>query len=273
MGPPQPKASVTASRSEIAGGEVGAPSKIDERTERRDDDRDAILNSMPWSDLQSWTLKDNLRRYLVSVPIPGDEGGKTRLCALWRTLAKDHIELSGYDPKYLMAAHSLQSNEASEAEGRENNGLESTPALLPLLESFEFEANGGLSGRAYGVAGIADGTLVTTPPLTDVDLTVPKGYALTDDGDVAYELGTPAQDFYSLDGTTGAAVVAAARMIDARAKAGSSTARSLSSDVVFGLEEGDAMLVRLGGATAVLLAGAMAVNMLSHHLTVNVFWV
>ncbi len=32
-------------------------------------------------------------------------------------------------------------------------------------------------------------------------------------------------------------------------------------------------LVYLGGATAMLLAGASAVSALSHHLTVNVFWV
>ena len=32
-------------------------------------------------------------------------------------------------------------------------------------------------------------------------------------------------------------------------------------------------LVYLGGATAMLLAGASAVGALSHHLTVNVFWV
>ena len=32
-------------------------------------------------------------------------------------------------------------------------------------------------------------------------------------------------------------------------------------------------LVYLGGATAMLLASATAVGMLSHHLTVNVFWV
>jgi hypothetical protein len=33
------------------------------------------------------------------------------------------------------------------------------------------------------------------------------------------------------------------------------------------------MLTTLGATTAILLGGATAVNMLSHHLTVNVFWV
>ena len=35
----------------------------------------------------------------------------------------------------------------------------------------------------------------------------------------------------------------------------------------------DSNLINLGGMTAMLLAGASAVGMLSHHLTVNVFWV
>jgi len=35
----------------------------------------------------------------------------------------------------------------------------------------------------------------------------------------------------------------------------------------------DGYLVKLGASTGLLLAGATAVNMLSHHLTVNVFWV
>ena len=35
----------------------------------------------------------------------------------------------------------------------------------------------------------------------------------------------------------------------------------------------DSNLVNLGATTAILLGGATAFNMLSHHLTVNVFWV
>jgi len=35
----------------------------------------------------------------------------------------------------------------------------------------------------------------------------------------------------------------------------------------------DGLLLRLGGTTGIFLAGATAINMLSHHMTVNVFWV
>ena len=45
--------------------------------------------------------------------------------------------------------------------------------------------------------------------------------------------------------------------------------RSLANNA----EDGDGMLLRLGALSGVLLAGATAINMLSHHLTVNVFWV
>jgi len=46
------------------------------------------------------------------------------------------------------------------------------------------------------------------------------------------------------------------------------TGSGLLSDV-----ESNRDLAYLGGATAMLLASASAVGMLSHHLTVNVFWV
>ncbi len=35
----------------------------------------------------------------------------------------------------------------------------------------------------------------------------------------------------------------------------------------------DEDLVRLGGLAAVVLSGALAVDLLSHHLTINMFWV
>ena len=38
-------------------------------------------------------------------------------------------------------------------------------------------------------------------------------------------------------------------------------------------ENPDADLVRLGGLTAAVLAGAVAIDILSHHLTINMFWV
>ena len=38
-------------------------------------------------------------------------------------------------------------------------------------------------------------------------------------------------------------------------------------------KEANQDMIYLGGATALLLTAATAVGMLSHHLTVNVFWV
>ena len=107
-----------------------------------------------------------------------------------------------------------------------------------------------------------------------VEVTIPLGYVLTEDGGVAYELGNPLSDdengnYYSLDGVTRTAVslskssaASMAAAMSQRVSAGSSTE-----------EDPNIMLVRLGASTGLLLAGATAMSMLSHHLTVNVFWV
>jgi hypothetical protein len=42
---------------------------------------------------------------------------------------------------------------------------------------------------------------------------------------------------------------------------------------VVGDKETTSMLVNLGATTGIVLGGALAVNLLSHHLTLNVFWV
>ena len=50
----------------------------------------------------------------------------------------------------------------------------------------------------------------------------------------------------------------------------------VAESVVKGLggdPETSQMIVNLGATTAVVLGAATAMNMLSHHLTVNVFWV
>ena len=105
-----------------------------------------------------------------------------------------------------------------------------------------------------------------------VEITIPLGYVLTEEGHVAYELGKPlsqatmSKGGYSLEG------------ISKRVRSDSATAllQRQGGGVTVKVEEEEdpnIMLVRLGATTGLLLAGATAVNMLSHHLTVNVFWV
>ena len=138
----------------------------------------------------------------------------------------------------------------------------------------------------YGVPGLRDGTVIETSPVGQVEVTIPLGYVLTEDIGIAYEIGSPLQSdqgvvggdgaVYSLSGVTrkagqaaGSVSQAAASNMAAMARKASSRANGSSTEN----DEANAMLVQLGASTGLLLAGATAMNMLSHHLTVNVFWV
>jgi len=232
---------------------------------------------MPWSDIQKWALEDNIQKFTVTIP-----SSKKRV-ALWRTMAREVTELAGYPIPFLVKMHqrSLKTN-------GNNITLASTaesPGVLPMVDDFEFASNGGVSGRAYGIPGIADGTRINTPPLVFVEQTIPLGYVTTEEDELgvafSYELGLSASSsVYSLDGTERSSALLSARRLVLEGAADSSkrladvakdmqvTGSGLLSDT-----ESNRDLVYLGGATAMLLASATAVGMLSHHLTVNVFWV
>lgn len=224
--------------------------------------------SLPWSDFQAWALRDNLPKYVVSIPV--EDGSKQELYALWRTLMREVTELGGYSIEMLQEMHARQLKEKG-VDSDSPNTLSETPSALPLLDQFAFEASGGLSGQVYGIPGVADGTRIVTNEVKDVQMTVPKGYVQTKDGAVAYELGTPFRESYSLD-ATGTRVREASSQV-ANTAAGLAKGAMSNVPVPVAEEDPDTMLVRVGFLTAVLLGGATAINMLSHHLTVNVFWV
>ena len=232
------------------------------------DDRD----DMPWGDTQKWALEDNIAKFTVTIP-----SSKKRV-ALWRTMAREVTELAGYPIPFLVKMHqrSLEQAEINNAE---------SPGVLPMVDDFEFASNGGVVGRAYGIPGIADGTRINTPPLVAVEQTIPLGYVTTEEDDLgvafSYELGVCASSsIYSLDGTERSSALLSARRLVLEGAVDSSkrlvdiakeaqvTGSGLLSDA-----ESNRDLAYLGGATALLLASASAVGMLSHHLTVNVFWV
>ena len=57
-------------------------------------------------------------------------------------------------------------------------------------------------------------------------------------------------------------------------KEGSRQLLDTTAEALGGSEvQGDDLLIRLGATTGIVLVGAMALNILSHHMTVNVFWV
>ena len=237
-----------------------------------EDNAKEIFAEMPWGERQEWALKDNIGKYIVDIPQLKTEHGSITY-AMWRALTRDVFELAGYEVEFIRQKYANmleKDDEDSDAEGKKKPV---SPPSLPLLDNFEFQSNGGISGKIEGLRGIADGTTVQTSPLAHIELTVPRGYVITDDGSSAYELGTPlSEESYSLD---------IAKMninVDDVAKTMATGAKGTvraASDVAVSLgdQETTNMLVNLGATTAILLGGATAVNMLSHHLTVNVFWV
>lgn len=219
---------------------------------------------LPWTDFQDWALRDNILKYVVSIPKKGAD--KPERHVLWRTLSREVLELSGYPVEMLQEKYRQQLME----EGESSQVGYTTPQALPLLDEYEFRPSGGLSGRIYGIPGVAEGSKIETTSVSQVQLTLPMGYILTDDESVAYELGKPSGTaIYSLDGIDRSKITST--------KNGSvQSAGKLANDILLISNEavpGDDMLVRLGASTAILLAGATAVNLLSHHLTINVFWV
>ncbi len=220
--------------------------------------------SLPWTEFQAWALRDNILKYIISIPRKGTD--EPTVYALWRTMSREVIELSGYPVDMLQEKYRLQ---VTDDPGSSVSGCNS-PGALPLLDEYEFQITGGLSGRVYGIPGVAEGTKIETTSVTKVQLTIPLGYVLTEDASVAYELGTPFRKVsYSLDGIDRSKIGSTANGV-------AQAAGDLVNDAMspnMNLVPGDDMLVRLGASTAILLTGATALNMLSHHLTVNVFWV
>jgi hypothetical protein len=219
---------------------------------------------MPWFEVQDWALRYNLPKYTIMIPLETSGNEKSALVfALWRTMLKEVPELAGYPLDFLQGICDQQI-------AKKDSKLQVTPQLLPYLEDYTFAPAGGVSGKVYGVPGLADGTRIETSAVTNVEVTLPQGFVRTSDGKAAYELGRPLREAFSETDDL-------AKQSLSTATAGSmellKTVKNVGAGVPDALEDADGMLVRLGISTGILLAGATAINMLSHHLTVNVFWV
>jgi hypothetical protein len=220
--------------------------------------------AMPWSDSQDSALHDNLSKYTVHIPLrkadSGDKGEEeSQIYCLWRTMLKEVPQIAGYPIDFLQTMHGrqIQNNETL---------LKVTPGLLPYLEDYEFTSAGGVAGKVYGIAGIADGTRIETSAVSHIEVTLPQGFVRTTDGSAAYEVGRPKREEFSSDAVSASALAKGGGELWKNVQNGG----SLEPMTV---EGGDGMLMRLGASSAILLAGATAVSMLSHHLTLNVFWV
>lgn len=250
---------------------------------------------MPWSDVQASALHDKVSRFTVQVPKSSDNRSDNkdsaadtmRCVVLWRNLIYDTPALAGYPIETLIQQLRILS------EKKEFPLHVNYEEVLPFLDAFEFEASGGMSANVYGVSGIADGTRIRTSPVNDVHVTLPFNFVCTADGSVLYELGRPLAlestqlqqeqqqklqqqlGDYSLSGTTKswqrngkdvAAAMLATTVSDANRVL-------LERQQNLNRESIDPDLLQLGGLTALVIGGALAMESLSHHLTVNVFWV
>lgn len=249
---------------------------------------------MPWSEVQEWALDDNLPKFTVIIPKNGS-GEKSKRYAMWRTLTREVPELAGYPIPFLRQMHQRlllkKDTDNTNKSSSSSSYIVETPDVLPMVDMFEFASNGGIAGQAYGLPGIADGTRIQTPPLISSETTIPLGYVTTQGDDninevgFSYELGTCAT---SMDGSgresrNVVALAAARRLVIDGALDSSKQVVNVAKDIAdtattgsLGLlsdKEANQDMIYLGGATALLLTAATAVGMLSHHLTVNVFWV
>ena len=242
-----------------------------------------LLLDMPWSDVQAWALRDKIPKYTVRAsvkdPTTTDEQETLQTFTLWRALEQEVTELSGY-PLSFLAQRYLEMSQNEEENENDDDDIaipETALQVLPFLDDFVFETTGGLSGRVYGVKGVAEGARIQTAPVDQVQETVPKGYVRTADGTVIFELGSPAADVPS--STTKMADLAAQSL--QRAAATTSRAAVAQSNLLApSAEENnnnnlalDSDLVHIAALTGLVIAGSAAMGALSHHLTVNIFWV
>jgi len=191
---------------------------------------------------------------------------------LWRNLIEENPELSGYPIDFLQARYKEQQKQdemATKKEGLSSKSVKTTiPFIqdaLPFLDNYEFSNKGGISATVYGLKSVADGSRITTPAVINVKESLPKGYIQTIEF-AFFELGTPIGNDE--------------RWITSDIPVKKKSLVEITSDIANNINvppiisnDTDGLLLRLGGTTGIFLAGATAINMLSHHMTVNVFWV
>lgn len=256
-------------------------------------------SSWPWSEQQTWMLQDQVPRYTVQVPVTTTTTTTTtfkeqslQVYCLWRTLSQEVTEFSGYPLPVLMERYrrvQQQQQQTTEPGSSWKSRSATLFTVLPYLDEFAFSSSGGLSGRVYGVPGVADGSVIETTPVENIAVTVPRGFVQTQDGTILYELGRPAAAAdgggYSLGygGSSGfhtrqellqeAASRWKQQYQPSLMSATQQLQRSLAANNNDNVVVVDPELTQLGALTAMVIGGALAFETLSHHLTVNVFWV
>merc|ERR1712238_430368 len=260
-----------STRREFSGNDV---SSVDEFGE----EERSGLDSFFWGDIQDLVLRDSLPKFTISTSIGKIETMKKKKqnvafssFVLWRNLIEETPELSGYPIDFLQARYKEQQKQDEKVTKRQ--GLSSKSATttnpiiqdaLPFLDDYEFSNKGGISATVYGLKSVADGSRITTPAVINVRESLPKGYIQTIEF-AFFELGTPVGNDERWI-TSDIPVTKKSLEITADIANNINVPPIISNDA-------DGLLLRLGGTTGIFLAGATAINILSHHMTVNIFWV
>ena len=168
--PPPPTAFSASHRPRVptaifASSSPGPASSGEASAGRKEEGQDPVLSTMPWSDRQSWALRDNLPRYVVTIP-NYPPGSKYGTYAMWNALIGETTELAGYEIGYVRRAYERDAGTREDwgegtgsRAGGEGGGRDlEAPGVLPLLDEFEFEPGGGAKGLVTGLPGIAAGS-------------------------------------------------------------------------------------------------------------------
>jgi hypothetical protein len=234
---------------------------------------------LPWGPKQEWALRDNISKYTVyllpSVSIEQEEDELSQRSTkpqqsstlvsivLWRSLLREVTELSGYDISTVKSRYHLLTTTSK---------MDFPPPiqsdiLLPFLDQYEFQIHGGVSGLVYGMPGVLDGTRIETSSLIQPEYTLPQGFIQTQNEYVAYELGLPwGQTNTAGDRIQRQVVSLASGVLEKRVGDSTDLVTQTTSTISSWVQPLTITFLALTGSTALL-------NVLSHHLTVNVFWV
>lgn len=242
-----------------------------------DDDNDML--TLPWSDMQEWALKDNISKYTITIPTKNvnvnNNDNNNYSFILWNTMINEVTELHGYSISYL-STKLKYINTNTDTNMNQNMDMDMNMASVPYMTNYEFVTNGGIKGEVYNKEGIADGSIIITNPLMNVRNTLPNGYVQTisnNDNDtigIIYELG------YALSNNNGkqqqqqqysSMMLQSLSNVNNNIMTTATTNANTENNDIFDLVK------NVGGVTAIALGSGIVYNLLTHHLTVNVFWV
>eukprot|EP00934_Nitzschia_sp_Nitz4_P001133 Nitzschia sp. Nitz4//scaffold141_size107518//72288//73157//NITZ4_004286-RA/size107518-processed-gene-0.113-mRNA-1//1//CDS//3329536318//1133//frame0 len=135
-----------------------------------------------WSSRQDEAFRENHPKYTRTLSLNGQPPA---LYTLWRTMLREVPEFSDFTVEMLKEAH--DKHRASDPTNFPEAGS------LPFLDEYEFTGEGSVVGRLYGVAGLADGTKIELPGVSDMK-TFQFGFICPPGSQMLYELGSPKED-------------------------------------------------------------------------------